>query len=624
MKNYPFIKLLTILVMFSQSVQSQELPLPTATPVPPTATPGKVFSFNNPEYFNSLSTSAPQGYSQGSIRHGVIPDATGISIDLRPGEAVFSILAEPINMNDISSISARFNTTSKDVSFALIGFNSPIDGQIGFINSTSQELIEDSYQIKRFVYQPPSGVMQVGFQAVNPTDALSSATIWIDEINVAQSIDYGQRTLPLTSDGSFDQGLSNYLINITDANGIIEPFFQSITDIAVRLKISSAEIAANLAIPVVDEAVNFPANIFVSVEVNRESSIENGGTLIFTMVNGYQDIALVRNISGLNDDSTSPENLTIGGSYRTRNQDFPILIVLQNGQPSLGSAIVVDNLKGYLNEFLPNPTITVPLNLPSHFKPLELVSIEPGTFIMGSPTNESGRYSNETQHEVILTQPFWIGKYEVTQAQYVAVMGNNPSAFTNKPNNPVELVSWYDAVLFCNQLSRNEGLQPVYMESDNWETNLNANGYRLPTEAEWEYACRAKTTTRYSFGDALDLANTGRQYSEDGDQYMWWWGNNTYNGNVNGTKEVGLKLPNSWGLYDMHGNVWEWCSDWYAPYLSGAQTDPFKSIGGAFRVGRGGYWARDARDCRSAIRGRAEPDGVSPSVGFRILLPGLE
>jgi formylglycine-generating enzyme required for sulfatase activity len=181
--------------------------------------------------------------------------------------------------------------------------------------------------------------------------------------------------------------------------------------------------------------------------------------------------------------------------------------------------------------------------------------------MMGSPDSEQGRASNEgPQHEVTISKPFYMGATEVTQAQYEAVMGTNPSKIKG-PTNPVVSVSWEDAGEFCRKLSEKTG-----------------KTVRLPTEAEWEYACRAGTKTRFSFGDS-DIAL--------GD-YAWC-------GRNSGGKAhpVGRKKPNAWGLYDMHGNVWEWCVDWYGSYSSGASTDPQGAGSGGTRVARGGAWDFD-------------------------------
>ena len=249
-------------------------------------------------------------------------------------------------------------------------------------------------------------------------------------------------------------------------------------------------------------------------------------------------------------------------------------------------------------------TITIPLSgLPSDAKPLEMVLIPAGTFTMGSPDDERGRYSREgPQHEVTITQAFYLGKYEVTQAQWELVMGSNPSSFKGKPNHPVETVSWDDCQSFIDKLN-----------------TLGEGEFRLPTEAEWEYACRAGTTTRFSFGDALECEDTGEVYCETADRYMWWSGNNTYGGNESGTKEVGQKLPNPWDLYDIHGNVYEWCNDRYGSYSSSSQTDPQGPTSDSTRVLRGGDWPRYTRGCRSAFRNGNSPGYRYDGIGLRLL-----
>jgi formylglycine-generating enzyme required for sulfatase activity len=239
---------------------------------------------------------------------------------------------------------------------------------------------------------------------------------------------------------------------------------------------------------------------------------------------------------------------------------------------------------------------------------------------MGSPGGETGRNSDETLHLVTLTKGFYMGKYEVTQAQYKELMIINPSYFygTGRPpasgevqeKRPVETVSWYDALVFCNKLSMRDGLTPVYSikwsentdpaswgevptsSNTDWNAvsaNWNANGYRLPTEAEWEYACRAGTETVYNTGDTI--SNSTGWYSSNSDSK---------------THEVGKKPPNAWGLYDMHGNVWEWVWDWYGSSYysaSGAGTDPKGLLSGSLRVFRGGSWYSGAQFLRSAYRG---------------------
>ena len=231
---------------------------------------------------------------------------------------------------------------------------------------------------------------------------------------------------------------------------------------------------------------------------------------------------------------------------------------------------------------------------------LEMVQIEPGTFTMGSPENELGRRGHEKQHQVTLTKRFYLGKYPVTQKEYQAVMGRNPS-FYKGDNLPVEQVSWDDAKRFCSELN--------YLKRDELPA-----GYRfdLPTEAQWEYACRAGTTTALNNGLNLTSAKNRCPHL---DEVAWYEENSGIK-----THPVGQKKPNTWGLYDMHGNVDEWCNDWYADYPSSAVTDPTGPASGSCRVIRGGSWDGYARYCRSAFRSNIDPTIRNDGVGFRVAL----
>ncbi len=247
---------------------------------------------------------------------------------------------------------------------------------------------------------------------------------------------------------------------------------------------------------------------------------------------------------------------------------------------------------------------------------MRLVYIQPGSFQMGSPEKELDRFPDETLHLVTLACGFYMGETEVTQEQYKKVMGVNPSYHDQKldlweelKNRPVNQVSWHDADQFCRVLSRKEG-----------------QTYRLPTEAEWEYACRAGTSTRFWFGDAecpgyLRQEYTGVTFTcdvescEEAEPFMWWfkfpWGQEMM--------PVALKKPNPWGLYDMHGNVDEWCRDWYASYPRIPVVDPVGPPTGQDKILRGdGICFSEAR---SAFRGHREPSTPSLSWGFRVVLP---
>ncbi len=232
---------------------------------------------------------------------------------------------------------------------------------------------------------------------------------------------------------------------------------------------------------------------------------------------------------------------------------------------------------------------------------LGMAWLKPGTFLMGSRTNEPGRGSDEGPQTVVtLTKGFWMGVHEVTQGEYLKVIGSNPSFFTGDTNRPVEQVSWNAATNYCRLLTTTErtaGRIPT-----NWV-------YRLPTEAEWEYACRAGArTTRFGYGD--DIGGTALT------NYAWFIVNS---GNT--TRPVEQKLANPWGLMDMHGNVWEWCQDYHGTtYPGGSVTDPTGPGAGINRVIRGGGWGNSAANCRSAQRLYGSPGYASSGLGFRVVL----
>jgi formylglycine-generating enzyme required for sulfatase activity len=233
---------------------------------------------------------------------------------------------------------------------------------------------------------------------------------------------------------------------------------------------------------------------------------------------------------------------------------------------------------------------------------MTLALIPAGEFLMGSLDSDKGAFDREKpQHRVRITKPFYLGVYPVTQAEYGRVMGENPSWFCKSGRKqdkigkedtsqfPVENVSWEDAVEFCKRLSEKEMRE-----------------YGLPTEAQWEYACRAGSKTRYSFGDDENLLG----------EYAWFVLNSGGR-----PHPVGRKQPNAWGLYDMHGNLWEWCQDWYGEYQANSPADdPTGPTTGSYRVFRGGSWCLPARNCRSADRYGSAPGSLAEDLGFRVSL----
>ena len=228
-----------------------------------------------------------------------------------------------------------------------------------------------------------------------------------------------------------------------------------------------------------------------------------------------------------------------------------------------------------------------------------LVFLPAGTFVLGSPTNEVGRYDDEgPQTTVTLSGGLWMAPCPVTQQEYLAVTGQNPSSFTGDVRQPVDSVSWEDATNYCALLTR-QAASAGYIPA--------GFRYRLPTEAEYEYAARAGTTTRFCYGDDptySGLVNYG------------WYG---YNSDFETHPVEGL-LPNPWGLYDMCGNVWEWCADWYGTYPGGTATDPKGPPQGESRVLRGGSWYDIPRLLRAACRSYDYPDMGHDNYGFRVVL----
>ena len=228
---------------------------------------------------------------------------------------------------------------------------------------------------------------------------------------------------------------------------------------------------------------------------------------------------------------------------------------------------------------------------------LEMVKIPGGEFIMGSPTEEEGREATEGPQHQVIVKPFFMGKFAVTQAQYQEIMGNNPSRL-KREKHPVDSVNWNNAIEFCQKLTKKTG-----------------RTYRLPSEAEWEYACRTRTSTPFHFGQTIitDLANyNGSSTYADAPKGVY----------RNQTTEVGIFPSNAFGLYDMHGNVWEWCEDTRHNNYIGAPTDSSAWVDNNNqnqRVLRGGSWSNDPTFCRSAYRGFNKPDLISSGTGFRVV-----
>jgi formylglycine-generating enzyme len=287
---------------------------------------------------------------------------------------------------------------------------------------------------------------------------------------------------------------------------------------------------------------------------------------------------------------------------------------------ALGTAV---NVPGSPGAAAASATKTAPAGADA--PPAEFVRIAPGTFIMGSPLDEPGRFDDETQHPVTLLHPFHMCEHLVTQAEWTYVMGWNESHFTGDADLPVENVNWYDCVVYCNTRSWAEKLTPVYTISDQqsegnhltsayvtWDQS--ANGYRLPTDAECEYACRAGSRTAF-YNGPITVQGTSPFCTDDPglDEISWYCANSDHR-----THPVQTKPPNAWGLYDMAGNVQQWCWDLYEDLSAAPATDPTGPEVGNLRIWRGGGWAYNPRHCRCAQRGRDEPDGRYRDIGVRL------
>ena len=329
-----------------------------------------------------------------------------------------------------------------------------------------------------------------------------------------------------------------------------------------------------------------PTDISISTNGNTVTATVGGVTADWTLVNA----------------SGTTVNTTSGTSYSFTSTTYP------NGNYTIKASG-----KTACNTSF-NLTKPFTINTPTSASLVEMVSVPGGTFQMGDTRDESN-FTEKPVHTVTVSG-FKMGRYEITQNQYRTVIGTNPSNFTNCDDCPVERVSWLEAVAFCNALSDREGRQKVYtINGTTVSSNLSANGYRLPTEAEWEYAAGGGSSNSTRFGNGKDIANpiemnfdarTASPYSVVGEFRAK-------------TIKVGSFTPNALGLYDMSGNVWEWCSDWYGAYSSGIQTNPTGPATGSYRVMRGGSWGLLPAYSRVAHRDNLTPSDRGPGVGFRVV-----
>ena len=285
-------------------------------------------------------------------------------------------------------------------------------------------------------------------------------------------------------------------------------------------------------------------------------------------------------------------------AFRLSRRVIGLLVLVILGALAGALYFFAPKITGYIQEVRRPTGQAIAVELPGGAT-MDMVWIGRGSFLMGSPADEPGRDQNEgPQHRVTISRGFYIGKYEITQAQWVSVMDSRPwagkSHVEKNPHHPAVYISWEDVQEFTRRLNRMAG----------------AAVYRLPTAAEWEYACRAGTATPWSFGE-----------DDSALQKYAWYADNTWEVGERYGHAVGTKLPNPWGLHDMHGNVWEWVQDWYSnePYSNSPEVDPKGPAKGFLRVGRGGAFGNYGHVLRSANRSGGDPTSRNAGTGARLV-----
>jgi formylglycine-generating enzyme required for sulfatase activity len=420
---------------------------------------------------------------------------------------------------------------------------------------------------------------------ITPTNATNKAVTWSSSNTAVATVDASGVVTAVAA------GSTTITVTTADGNKT------AMCTVTVNKKTGSA-----VSAPTVNGS---PTNN--SITVNTVSPPSNGQSVEYA-------ISMASNGTGLSawQSSTTFTGLSSGTTYYVYARSASDTYYYDAGLPSVSAGITTAG-----SSISPTGIVMVP--------------VLGGSFQMGKELGTTGSGDVTPVHTVTLTG-FSMSKYPVTQAQYQAVMGSNPSNFSSNPesgetqgNRPVEKVSWYDAIVFCNKLSIAEDLSPAYSinnstdpavwgnvpTSDNstWNSAVivsGSTGYRLPTEAQWEYAVKGGITQE-------NLTYAGSNTTGD---VAWYSGNSGSK-----THEVGKKAPNALGLYDMSGNVCDWCWDWYGNYSNGAQTDPGGASSGANRIVRGGGWNSSAANVRSVYRNYGPPSYRSESIGFRLVRP---
>ncbi len=327
---------------------------PTLTPIPtisPTFTPTPTAS---PPYYqpfegtdlasNQFVSDPPAGFVSGNVRFGAVPegegtDGEGMSVDLFPGNGNLIVSLEPVEVDGLAHISGWFKSSTSNVSVALIALNSPIDGQLAYVNLTEAEVPLNDYKRFDLYYAPPSGLLQVAVQVVNSPFSTLSSTVWIDNLVVEPpALEIGE-PVTLEVDGTFEEDLDNLIVNMNNVDGNVIPFFESLTDIAVRMSIEPDNMAANIGTIVTGVEDHYPFTLVGEVEAYRETPYNSGGIMAFVMTNAYQNVGLFRKIGelpGLETSFAQFERVIVGGNFTVKNPETPIYVIIQNGGPWRG------------------------------------------------------------------------------------------------------------------------------------------------------------------------------------------------------------------------------------------------------------------------------------------------
>ncbi len=363
---------------------------PSPTPLPPS--PHVIPLDGSSLEANQLSADPPAGYAMGNVSFGSIPggpgtDGTGMTIQLEPGQGVWIVSNAVIGAPGLARISGSMRASNTVPAVALVALNSPVDGQLAYTNMAGDEIPVADYRTVNLFYQPPNGQLQLAVQAVNESQSGQSTQIWVDNLDVHTGLPAATGIpVELETDGSFDHSLENLILGLNGADGAVIPFFETLTDIAIRLILQPQNQAANIATRVMDLEGAFPLRLLGQISVQR-GSLPGGGTLAFVMSNGYQNAGLFRDVNQLpGPGEEEPEDIFLGSDFHVNNPAVPIHVVAQIGGPGADSSVVVDDLlltwadtradgapwtgtEPTPTPPLPTPTPTPPVTFPDEFEP---------------------------------------------------------------------------------------------------------------------------------------------------------------------------------------------------------------------------------------------------------------